>query len=254
MPSPGDDTPAEAHDSKRVSMIAEPMLRVALGSREQLLADLQEAMRPGAVRSALVIVGLTGFQEYVDRHGWLEGEVLLDALATRLDEAVAGSSSCYRARRDEFALLCDPERAPLAPLLQRVTAAVAEPDGSIPVGAAYGTVVVPDETSDPLAALQLADERLTGAQPGRQPRERRRYLRPGSRDDRAGRGAPPRRSSSRPSWRAPPASGGSNGCSTSRRRSASSRTRPASTMPARAASRARQPAPTGFRSSSRSSP
>lgn len=169
-----------------MSITAEPALRVALGSREQLLADLQEGMRPGAVRSALVIVGLTGFREFVDCHGWLEGEALLDALELRLAEAVAGSASCYRARRDEFALVCNPERVPLGPLLQRLTDVLAEPDGPIPVGAAYGTVVVPDETSHALAALQLADERLTEAHPGRQPRERRRYLRPGSRDDPAG--------------------------------------------------------------------
>ncbi len=34
-----------------------------------------------------------------------------------------------------------------------------------------------------MAALQLADERLSAVQPGRQPRDRRRYLRPGFRDE-----------------------------------------------------------------------
>jgi GGDEF domain-containing protein len=186
MTSPGDVFSLDAHDPLWVTLTAEPALRIALGSREQLLADLQERMRPGAARSALVIVGLTGFEEFVDRHGWLEGEALLGALASRLNGAVAGSASCYRARRDEFALLGDPELVPLAPLLERLTAALDEPDGPIPVGAAYGTVVVPDEAPHPLAALQLADERLTAAHPGRRPRERRRYLRPGSRDDGAG--------------------------------------------------------------------
>lgn len=169
-----------------VSTIVEPAPRVSLGSREQLLADLQEAMGPGMLRMALVIFGLAGFESYVDRVGWIEGEALLDALAARIDAAVAESASCYRARRDEFALLFDPERTPLTPLLQRVTAALDEPGGPIPVGAAYGIVVVPDEATRPLAALQLADERLAAVQPGRQPRERRRYLRPGSRDDGAG--------------------------------------------------------------------
>ena len=177
----GDLVAARAYDSLRVSLIAEPALQTALGSREQLLADLQEAMQPGAGRSALLIVGLTGFEQFVDRHSWVEGEALLDALSARLGQAVGGSARCYRARRDEFALLCDPEDVPLAPLLERVTAALAEPDGPIPVAAAFGTVVVPDETSHPLAAVQLADERLTAAHPGRHPRERRRYLRPGSR-------------------------------------------------------------------------
>jgi GGDEF domain-containing protein len=183
---PRDVVVARAYDSLWVSLTAEPSLRVALGSREQLLADLQEAMRPGAGRSVLLIVGLTGFQDFVDRRTWLEGEALLDALSTRLGEAVGGSARCYRARRDEFALLCDPEGVPLPPLVERVTAALAEPEGPIPVAAVFGTVVVPDETSHPLAAIQLADERLTASHPGRPPRERRRYLRPGSRGRDAG--------------------------------------------------------------------
>jgi GGDEF domain-containing protein len=164
-----------------VSAIAESGRQVFLGSREELLADLEEAMQPGVVRMALVIVGLTGFAEFVDRVGWIEGEALLDDLAARLDCAVGESASCYRARRDEFVLLYEPGSAPLAPLLERATAALGEHEG--PVAAAYGTVVVPDEASRPLAALQLADERLSTAQPGRQPRERRSYLRPGSRAD-----------------------------------------------------------------------
>jgi GGDEF domain-containing protein len=182
----GDLVAARAYDSLQVSLTAEPVLRIVLGSREQLLADLQEAMRPSAGRSALLIVGLAGFQEFVDRHSWVEGEALLDALAARLGKTVGGSARCYRARRDEFALLCDPERVPLAALIERLRAALAEPDGPIPVTAVFGTVVVPDETSHPLAAVQLADERLTAAHPGRPPRERRRYLRPGSRGDAAG--------------------------------------------------------------------
>jgi GGDEF domain-containing protein len=172
----GDDGIPEPPDPEHVSAIAESAPRVSLGNREDLLADLADAMRPGVLRTALVIFGLTGFPEFVDRVGWFEGEALLDGLAARLDGVVGGSATCYRARRDEFALLLDPESASLAPLLERAITALGEHHGQ--VAPAYGTVVVPDEASRPLAALQLADERLSSAQPGRQPRARRSYLRP----------------------------------------------------------------------------
>ncbi len=166
-------------DTMPAAMRTEPG---SLGNREQLLADLEEAMRPGVLRMALVIVGFSGFPEFVDRAGWLEGEALLQALAARLDEAVGDTAACYRARRDEFALLYDPGTAPLAALLERTIAALGGHPVPTPLTPAYGTVVVPDEASHPLAALQLADERLAAVAPGRQPRERRRYLRPGIQD------------------------------------------------------------------------
>jgi len=154
------------------------------GSREQLLADLAEAVEPDSAPTALAIFALDGLREFVDRVGRMEGEALLAGLASRLEQAVSSDGSCYRPREDEFALLCDASDPLLELLLGRAAAALCEHGRAVPVTAALGSVVVPGEASDPIAALRLANTRLTAAQLGRQPRERRRDFRPGTQRDR----------------------------------------------------------------------
>ena len=149
-------------------------------SREQLLADLAEAAKPDLLPKALAVFALDGFSEFVERLGRVEGEAVLAELANRLERAVSSAGSCYRPREDEFALLCDAGGPSLEPLFDRAIAALREPGRPVPLSAAFGSVLVPDEATDPIAALRLADERLSAAQPGRRPRERRQQVRPGS--------------------------------------------------------------------------
>ncbi len=155
-------------------------------SREQLLADLAEAAKPDLLPKALAVVALDGVGELVERLGGVRAEAVLAELADRLEQTVSSAGSCYRPRKDEFALLCDAGDPSLQPLLERAIAALREPGRPAPLNAAFGSVLVPDEASDPIAALRLADERLTAAQPGRAPRERRQQVRPGSERLRAG--------------------------------------------------------------------
>lgn len=150
------------------------------GSREELLADLAEAMRPGAQPRRLAIFALEGFGEFTDRLGRVEGETLLAGLAKRFELAVGDAGSCYRPRTDEFALLCEAGGPSIELLLERAATALSEPRRPVPVTAAYGSIVVPSEASEVGEALRLADERLEAAQPGRPARERRRQVRPGS--------------------------------------------------------------------------
>lgn len=157
---------------------------LSFGSREQLLADLAEAVKPNLRPKVLAIFALAGFREFVDHLGRLESQALLAELASRLEQSVTPAGSWYRPREDEFALLGDAGDPALEPLLDHAVAALCRPGRPVPVTAAFGSVVVPDEASDPIAALRLADERLTASQPGRQPRERRRHLRPGAQRDR----------------------------------------------------------------------
>lgn len=162
-----------------VPIAAEPDRLARFGSRDRLLADLAAAMKPGAEEKALVIFGFDGFRELVRRLGRPESQSLLGGLSAQL-ELELGSASLYYLpywpREDEFAVLCDAGSASLERVLNRATQALCDRGRPASVTAAFGKVVVPAEASDPIAALRLADERLTAAQPGREPREHRAHL------------------------------------------------------------------------------
>jgi GGDEF domain-containing protein len=140
---------------------------VRLGTREDLLADIGQAVQPGVAPRALVLLALDGFREYADRVGPLESRSLVSHLATRLDEAVRPVGSCYRAREDEFAVLCDADGATLEPLVDNAAATLRDPALRVSVAVAWGSVVLPEEASDPVGALKLADQRLAANRPVR---------------------------------------------------------------------------------------
>ena len=156
------------------------------GSREELLADLAEATRSGVLPKVLVMFALDGFRDLDDTLGRVERQALLAGLVDRLERTVSSVGTCYQPRGDEFALLCPAGDALPEPLLHGAVAALSEHDQPVAVKAALASVVVPDEASDPIAALRLVDERLTAAHPGRPPRERRRHVRAGARRELAG--------------------------------------------------------------------
>jgi GGDEF domain-containing protein len=140
---------------------------VHLGTREDLLADIGQAVQPGVAPRALVLLALDGFRDYAERVGPLESRTLVSHLATRLDEAVRPVGSCYRAREDEFAVLCAADGATLEPLVDHAAATMRDPALRVSVVVAWSSVVLPDEASDPVGALRLADQRLAANRPVR---------------------------------------------------------------------------------------
>jgi GGDEF domain-containing protein len=140
---------------------------VRLGTREDLLADIDQAVQPGVAPRALVLLALDGFREYAERVGPLESRTLVSHLATRLDEAVRPVGSCYRAREDEFAVLCAADGATLEPLVDHAAATMRDPALRVSVAVAWSSVVLPEEASDPVGALRLADQRLAANRPVR---------------------------------------------------------------------------------------
>jgi GGDEF domain-containing protein len=143
------------------------------GSRERLLVDLGEAMRPEGTPKVLALFALTGFRECVASLGRPGSQALLGRLSSRLEQVVGPTGNCYWPREDEFALLCDAGTPALDSLLERAATALSERGAAVAISAACGAVTVPGEAADPLSALQLADARLNDAQPGREPRGRR---------------------------------------------------------------------------------
>jgi GGDEF domain-containing protein len=142
------------------------------GTRHALITALDEAVT-GADTTLLVIFSLDGFDEYSSLFGQLAARTLLVKLASRLSEALGPEGRCFRPRRDEFAALVPTRIDGAAGLLDAAVAALRERAAPVAVAASWGAAMLPGEATDPVAALALADERLSSNAPRRRRRNRR---------------------------------------------------------------------------------
>lgn len=143
------------------------------GSRRALLDGLAAATSEDAEPTLLVIFGLDGFDEYVSLFGSLAGRTLVVKLAARLADALGEGAVCFRPRQDEFAALVGTPVDRVAGILDTAVVALRERGASVAVSAAWGAAMLPEEATDPIAALELADSRLTSNAPRRRRRNRR---------------------------------------------------------------------------------
>jgi GGDEF domain-containing protein len=143
-----------------------------LGTRSKLLADLGDALEPGAPPQILALFDLGGHADYLEAYGRIESERLLVRVADTLGEALGSEARCYRPRYDEFAVLVDAGSAQTATLEVAVGQVNATLDGH-GVVLAYGAINLPFEANEAGVALALADARLFLRAAGRRARERR---------------------------------------------------------------------------------
>jgi diguanylate cyclase (GGDEF)-like protein len=109
----------------------------------------------------LIIYDLNGFKRYNDTYGHLSGDALLARLAGRLALAVAGAGGmAFRLGGDEFCILVPSGRHGAQALIDAGISALTEEGDGFSIGAEHGAVAIPEEATDPTAALALADERL----------------------------------------------------------------------------------------------
>ncbi len=129
-----------------------------LGNRRKLVADLEVHLdRADPDRSHLLVVfDLNGFKGYNDRFGHPAGDALLARLARKLRDSVEPEGSAYRMGGDEFCVLIPASETSL----HRAASALYEEGESFVVSSAFGAVTLPDEASQPSAALSLSDQRL----------------------------------------------------------------------------------------------
>jgi GGDEF domain-containing protein len=148
------------------------------GTRQALIAELEEAVRAESRPQLLVVFCLDGFDEYVSLFGSLAGRTLLVKLSARLREALAPTGRCFRPRYDEFAALIETSIDAAKPLFDSAVAALRERATSVAVAAAWGAALLPTEAEDPIDALRIADERLASNAPRRRRRNRGSGTRP----------------------------------------------------------------------------
>jgi two-component system, cell cycle response regulator len=77
-----------------------------------------------------------------------------------LSEAVGGRGRAYRLGGDEFCVLVRPGLAGVEAIETACVEALTERGEGFTVTSSHGTVIAPDETTDPTEALQLADRRM----------------------------------------------------------------------------------------------
>jgi two-component system cell cycle response regulator len=141
-----------------------------LGNRRRLMRDLGQEMEraeAGPPR-ALALFDLDGFKGYNDNFGHPAGDALLARLGRNLDETVRPHGRAYRLGGDEFCVLADIGEAGAAEVVAAATAALSEHGKGFFVTASHGLVLLPVETSDVDAAMQIADQRLYGQKGARQ--------------------------------------------------------------------------------------
>jgi GGDEF domain-containing protein len=148
-----------------------------LGTRAELMLDLAESIDPTSPARTLALFDFAGLSEYADLYGRLEGQALLVRLADRLSEALEQPATYYRPRSGEFAALIETSIATAEPLLLAAVSTLTIRFEQFEITPTFGAALLPDEASDPVDALMLADQRLFLNTLARRARERRHHPR-----------------------------------------------------------------------------
>ena len=131
-----------------------------LANRRQLSEDLADVLavatrdRP----ARLLTFDLDGFKAYNDTFGHPGGDLLLKRISHAFKDAVGDSGRAYRLGGDEFCALIWDGRGD--GMIDICLAALSEIGEGFSITSSYGSVLMPNETSDPELALQLSDQRL----------------------------------------------------------------------------------------------
>ena len=134
-----------------------------LGNRRQLSADLAaELVHLDPERPLmLTLFDLDGFKLYNDTFGHVAGDQLLGRLGARLSAVVQGNGVAYRIGGDEFCALWNrSETGVSAAVIEAAFGALSERGEGFTVGCSYGSVLLPNEATDPIEAERIAGGRM----------------------------------------------------------------------------------------------
>ena len=135
-----------------------------LPNRSHLQRELERQLDRRLIGAplALLMIDLDRFKDINDAFGHYCGDLLLQALAPRLRDAVGCSGTAARIGGDEFGVLlpgADGDGA--IQVAQAIIAALQQPivitGRELDVGASIGMAICPSHANDPVAMLQCAD-------------------------------------------------------------------------------------------------
>ena len=108
----------------------------------------------------LILFDLNGFKAFNDSFGHPAGDELLVRLGQGLRAAVGDVGTAYRIGGDEFCALVHGSREVIDRTTRRAAQALTASNHGVEVSSAWGVVAVPEEATEPLEAMQLADLRM----------------------------------------------------------------------------------------------
>ncbi len=151
----------------RIAYLAHHDSLTALPNRLMLTQALEDALEKG-VYFAVLFVDLDGFKSVNDALGHMTGDVLLEAIARRLEAGVPASSIAARLGGDEFAIMLpDAGLAEAEALARKVIATLADPFAvgakTVVVGASIGIALAVGEQLTVGQLLRRADVALYAA-------------------------------------------------------------------------------------------
>jgi diguanylate cyclase (GGDEF)-like protein len=132
-----------------------------LGNRRKLLVDLERRVRSATAEAPVVLTmfDLNGFKNYNDTFGHPAGDALLLRLGSALADAIGElGGRAYRPGGDEFCIIADAERQHT--IEAAAGGALSEHGEGFSISAAFGSVVIPQDTGDVTEALRKADEAM----------------------------------------------------------------------------------------------
>ena len=142
------------------------MPSIKIGTRDELMVNLEAAVVRGEPSRLLVVFRLGGFEEFVSRYGYGATDALVSHVASRLPDASRPSNFYSRPRKNELCAIIsgriDGVEGALAAAAREVHETL-EPSG---IALGFGTAILPQEARDPTEALALADSRLIGVADG----------------------------------------------------------------------------------------
>jgi GGDEF domain-containing protein len=140
-----------------------------IGSRDDLIADLGVAVAPGEPEKLFVVFRIEGFDQFTRQYGDGGPDALIGHVLRCLPPASGPFGFYYRPRKDELCVLISGCLDGVEGGLFEAANAVYEILGSSGISLDFGTAFLPEEASDPTAALALADGRMTGGPLARDP-------------------------------------------------------------------------------------
>ncbi len=133
-----------------------------LGNRRALTRAIEDLVPDSTPERPLVlaIFDLDGFKQYNDTFGHPAGDTLLVRLGANLGAFLQGRGRAYRMGGDEFCAVFRTAGEPHEATVRGAAAALSEQGDGFSITCSHGAIVLPVETSEPMEALRIADQRM----------------------------------------------------------------------------------------------
>jgi diguanylate cyclase (GGDEF)-like protein len=133
-----------------------------LGNRRALTRALEELVAEATREDPLVLAlfDLDGFKQYNDSFGHPAGDMLLVRLGGNLDAFLQDRGRAFRMGGDEFCAVFHPTGEPHEATVRGAAEALSEQGDGFSITCSHGSIVLPQETGEPVEALRIADQRM----------------------------------------------------------------------------------------------